>query len=81
MREIRDPRSDKPRRGEDLKSFYLSRMERLVRLRRDFAQDLNPLGLRLLDRSLYATLRDCDKAGAGRKARALMDGLRGTGVR
>ncbi len=85
MKDLTDINTKKPRPGSDLKAFYLSRMQRLIRLRRDFAQELNPLGLRLLDRSLYATLRDCDNAGAGRKARSMMMTLRDaspeTGVR
>ncbi len=69
--------SELPRPGSDLAAFYISRLERLIRLRRDFAHELNPLGLRLLDRSLYTTLRDCTEAGAGRRARAMMEGLNG----
>ncbi len=58
-------------------SFYISRLERLIRLRRDFEAKLNHLGVELLDRSIFATLRDCDEHGAGRQARRLMAGLAG----
>jgi len=34
--------------------FYVSRLERLIRLRRDFEEHLNPLGVELLDRSMLA---------------------------
>ncbi len=76
MRELRGIESESPRPGADLKEFYISRLERLIRLRRDFERDLNSLGVRLLDRSIYATFRDCVDSGGSRKARVLMDGLR-----
>lgn len=55
-----------------IKSLFVSRLERLVRLRKDYREDLNPLGLRLLDRAIYATYQDCIEYGAADKARALM---------
>ena len=55
-----------------LRRHYVRRLERLVRLRRDFADDLNPLGLALLDRSIQATYIDCVDNGATRAARALL---------
>jgi hypothetical protein len=54
------------------KSFFVRRLERLVRMRKDYREDLNPLGLRLLDRAIYATYRDCIEYGAAAEARALM---------
>ena len=67
--------SDQPRAGADLRAFYVSRLERLIRLRNNFEDQLNPLGVELLDRSIYATLRDCIDNGAGRRARTLMNAL------
>jgi hypothetical protein len=61
--------------GDALGGVYVSRLERLVRLRRDFEEHLNGLGITLLDRSIFATLRDCMESGAGDKARILMQEL------
>jgi hypothetical protein len=44
----------------------------LIRLRREYREDLNPLGIRLLDRAIYATYRDCIDYGAAEQADALM---------
>lgn len=55
------------RRGS-LRGVYLRRLRRLVRLRRQHSQDLNQQGLRLLDRSIFASYCDCRDAGAGHKA-------------
>lgn len=54
------------------KDVFIRRLERLMRLRRDYLDDLNPLGLRLLDRALYATYRDCLDYGAVRQANQIM---------
>ena len=56
-----------------LRRHYIRRLERLVRLRRDFVDDLNPLGRALLDRSIQATYADCVDTGATRAARALLE--------
>ncbi len=55
-----------------IKDVFVRRLERLMRLRRDYLEDLNPLGLRLLDRALYATYRDCLDYGASRQANEIM---------
>jgi hypothetical protein len=52
--------------------LFVSRLERLIRLRREYREDLNPLGIRLLDRAIYATYRDCIDYGAVAQAEALM---------
>ena len=66
--------SDKPSRAAEgqTRTVFIRRLERLMRLRRDYMQDLNPLGLRLLDRALYATYRDCLEYGASRQANEIM---------
>ena len=65
--------TDKPSRAEgQTKAVFVRRLERLMRLRRDYLEDLNPLGLRLLDRALYATYRDCLDYGAAREANEIM---------
>ncbi len=51
--------------GEGLtKALFIRRLERLVRLRREYSEDLNPLGLRLLDRAINATYKDLVDFGA-----------------
>lgn len=44
--------------------FFLERLERLCRLRREYREDLNPLGIRLLDRVINATACDAFDQGA-----------------
>lgn len=46
------------------KALFVRRLERLVRLRREYTEDLNPLGLRLLDRAINSTYKDCVDYGA-----------------
>ena len=55
-----------------VKAVFVRRLERLMRLRKEYREDLNPLGLRLLDRAIYATYRDCLDFGAEQKARQIM---------
>jgi hypothetical protein len=68
------------RKDGGLGSYYLSRLERLIRLRRDFEDHLNDLGVDILDRSIYATFRDCVDAGASDRARDLMAALPDRGL-
>jgi hypothetical protein len=70
--------SSGPAAGDDIKAFYVNRLERLIRLRRDFEEHLNTLGVELLDRSIYSTFRDCVEHGAAKRAKALMDGWNGS---
>jgi hypothetical protein len=75
------PISSRPSRKDDgLRSFYLSRLERLIRLRRDFEDHLNELGVDILDRSIYATFVDCSNNGGAEEARTLMAALPGQGL-
>ena len=53
-------------------ALFVSRLERLIRLRREYREDLNPLGIRLLDRAIYATYQDCIDHGATSEAEALI---------
>jgi hypothetical protein len=46
------------------KALFIRRLERLVRLRREYSEDLNPLGLRLLDRAISSTYKDLLEFGA-----------------
>jgi hypothetical protein len=54
------------------KALFVRRLERLIRLRREYSEDLNPLGLRLLDRAIHSTYRDCIDYGAHGEIRALI---------
>lgn len=55
-----------------LRDVYLSRLERLVRLRCQHEQELNGRGIRLLDRTIFAVYYDCRRAGLEREARELL---------
>ena len=52
-------------RPEQLREGYLSRLRRLLRLRRDHFEELNEQGLKLLDRSIFAAYCDCIDIGQG----------------
>ena len=49
----------------NLQALYLRRLRRLIRLRDHHEENLNDDGLWLLDRSIFATYRDCIQIGAG----------------
>jgi hypothetical protein len=70
----------RPAHGDGLGNFYLTRLERLIRLRKDFDEHLNELGVDILDRSIYATYRDCVDSGAADSARRIMEALPGRGL-
>jgi hypothetical protein len=65
------PSSPRAEEGS-VKAIFLGRLQRLIRLRREYREDLNPLGLRLLDRAIDATYRDCVDFGAAEIARPIM---------
>jgi hypothetical protein len=48
-----------------LRNAYLGRLRRLLRLRSHHHEELNEQGLWLLDRSVFATYRDCVGLGMG----------------
>lgn len=61
---------------DQLRDGYLSRLRRLLRLRRDHFDELNEQGLRLLDRSIFAAYCDCIDIGQGDAARAVLKDVR-----
>ena len=66
--------SSRRTREKEARGIMLKRLERLIRMRRDYREDLNPLGIRLLDRAIEATFQDCVDFGGARAARELMTG-------
>jgi hypothetical protein len=62
-----------PAAEDETRALFLERLERLIRMRRDYRDDLNPLGFRLLDRAIDATYQDCIDFGAANEARALLE--------
>jgi hypothetical protein len=61
---------------DQLRDGYLSRLRRLLRLRRDHFDELNEQGLRLLDRSIFAAYCDCLDIGQGDAAKGILKDVR-----
>ncbi len=61
---------------DQLRDGYLNRLRRLLRLRRDHFDELNEQGLRLLDRSIFASYCDCIDIGQGDAAKAVLKDVR-----
>lgn len=61
---------------DQLRDGYLSRLRRLLRLRRDHFDELNEQGLRLLDRSIFAAYCDCIDIGQVDAARNILKDVR-----
>jgi hypothetical protein len=77
---MRDTQTPAPRiapaTSAQLKDGYLSRLRRLLRLRRDHFEELNDQGLRLLDRSIFAAYCDCLDIGEGDAAKDVLKDVR-----
>ena len=58
----------------------VERLEHKLRLRIDFADKLNGLGLWLLDHCAFAAYVDCVEAGLGKEADAVVSKLKLQGV-
>ena len=69
-------RRDRPREAGPAPRGYLSRLRRLLRLRRDHFDELNEQGLRLLDRSIFAAYCDCLDIGQGDAAKSVLKDVR-----
>jgi hypothetical protein len=63
-------------RPDQLRDGYLTRLRRLLRLRRDHFDELNDAGLRLLDRSIFAAYCDCLDIGQGEAAKSVLKDVR-----
>lgn len=61
--------------ASDVRAGALAQLRRLLRLRRDHADQMNDDGLRLLDISVTSALRSCDRAGAGDEAGGFIAGV------
>ena len=57
---------------EQLRNVYVGRMERLLRLRSEHAEELNGQGLRLLDRAIFAAYCACREAGVEHEAKNIL---------
>jgi hypothetical protein len=58
--------------GPQARSTFVNRLSRLIQLHRNFQEDLNPMGLQLLERSIDATYWDCVDFGAEEQARQML---------
>jgi hypothetical protein len=68
------PSFPRPAQDGSLQTLFLNRLARLIKARNEFHDDLNVVGLEMLDRAIYATYRDCIDYGAADEARALVGG-------
>jgi hypothetical protein len=59
-------------RYSNLQFHFLRRLNRLLRLREQQRDHLKPEGLRLLDRAIFATYRDCATAGVSAEAQKVV---------
>jgi len=59
-------------RYSSLQFHFLRRLNRLLRLRQQQRDHLKPEGLRLLDRAIFATYRDCTAAGVSAEAQRVV---------
>lgn len=50
--------------GVEMQGVYLRRLQRLLQLRKNHEGQLNFEGIRLIDKSIYATYCDCLSVGA-----------------
>ena len=50
--------------GVEMRGVYLRRLQRLLQLRKNHEGQLNIEGMRLIDKSIYATYCDCVSVGA-----------------
>jgi hypothetical protein len=59
-------------RYSSLQFYFLRRLNRLLRLRQQQRDNLKAEGLRLLDRAIFATYRDCAAAGVSAEAQKVV---------
>ena len=66
------PRLQLDSSGVEMQGVYLRRLRRLLQLRKNHEGQLNFDGLRLLDKSIYATYCDCVAVGAPEAAQEVL---------
>jgi len=64
-------------RYSSLQLHFLRRLNGLLRLRQQQRAQLKPAGLRLLDRAIFATYRDCAATGVSAKAQEVVQSMGG----
>jgi hypothetical protein len=62
-------------RYSSLQLHFLRRLNGLLRLRQQQRAQLKPYGLRLLDRAIFATYRDCAAAGVSAEAQEVLQSV------
>jgi hypothetical protein len=62
-------------RYSSLQLHFLRRLNRLLRLRKQQRTQLKRDGLRLLDRAIFATYRDCAAAGVSAEAQEVVQSM------
>jgi hypothetical protein len=62
-------------RYSDVQLHFLRRLNRLLCLRQQQRAQLKPQGLRLLDRAIFATYRDCSAAGVSAEAQEVVQSV------
>jgi len=62
-------------RYSSLQLYFLRRLNRLLRLRQQQRAQLKPGPLRLLDRAIFATYRDCAAAGLSAEAQKVLQSI------
>jgi hypothetical protein len=62
-------------RYSSLQLHFLRRLNGLLRLRQQQRAQLKPRGLRLLDRAIFATYRDCAAAGVSAEAQEVLQSV------
>jgi len=62
-------------RYSSLQLHFLRRLNRLLRLRQEQRAQLKPAGLRLLDRAIFATYRDCTATGVSTEAEKVVQSV------
>ena len=73
MKSAEMPSSRRPAPDGETKGVFVNRLSRLIQLHRNFQDDLNPMGQKLLEHSIRATYRDCVDFGAAEQAKLLLD--------
>ena len=72
MKSAEMPSFERSASNTQVRSVFVNRLSRLIQLHRDFQEDLNTMGLQLLERSIDATYWDCVDFGAQEQARQLL---------